>query len=252
MLPLFMIFIIVVTCYIVNIIIARRGREIKIREIHGLSAIDEAIGRVTEMGKPLHFTLGLSRFYSDTFAAFAILKHIATRCALMNAEPIVTNSVVTVHLATEEIVRSAYKKEGYSDRFHSDMVRFIAKDPFAYAAGALGVMEREGVSANIMIGTFGPATLLMAEGGRLTNAIQIAGTDDLEQLPFYFICCDYTIIGEEIYGAGAQLSKDPNVLGSLRGQDIIRYIIIFVILISIIFSIIGFNAPLDWFFEGLR
>lgn len=248
MFPLFIIFITIFFSYLINIILARRGREVEIRKIAGLSAIDEAIGRATEMGKPVHFTPGMSRFYSDTFAAFAILKHIAKKCALMNAEPIVTNSVVTVHLATEEILRSAYREAGHPDRFDEDMARFIAKDPFAYTAGALGVMEREEVSANIMIGTFGSATLLMAEGGRLTNAMQIAGTDDLEQLPFYFVCCDYTIIGEEIYGAGAQLSQDPNVLGSLKGQDIIRYAIIGVILLSIVLSLIGFTEPLDWFF----
>jgi hypothetical protein len=246
-LPIFILFVIIAGIYIYNIISARKGLNVNIRPIKGLVAIDEAIGRAVEMGRPIHFTLGISRFFSDTFAAFAILRHLASKCAEMGAYPIITNSVVTVHLATEEIVRSAYMASNYPDRYRPDMVRFIAKDPFAYSVGALDVMRQENVASNIMIGTFGSATLLMAEGGRILNTYQIAGTDDLEQLPFYFISCDYTLIGEEIYGAGAHLSGDKNVLGCLRGEDWLKIGIIALILAFTVLGIIGINAPLDWF-----
>lgn len=246
-LPVFLLFIVIASIYIYNIVRVRKGLAVRIRPIRGLVAIDEAVGRAVEMGRPIHFTLGMSRFFSDTFAAFAILRHLAMKCAEIGAYPIITNSVVTVHLATEEIVRSAYMSSNFPDRYRSDMVRFIAKDPFAYAVGALDVMRSENVSANIMIGTFGPATLLMAEGGRILNLYQIAGTDDLEQLPFYFVSCDYTLIGEEIYGAGAHLSGDKNVLGSLRGEDWLRVGIIALILTFTVLTSLGIDGPLLWF-----
>jgi len=245
--PLLILFVLIVGVYLFYIIRARRGAEFAVRPIAGLSAIDEVVGRATEMGRPVHFTLGMSRFYPDTFAAFAILRYIAEKCAEMGTRPIITNSVVTVHLATEEILRGAYGRSIHPDAFREDMVRFIAKDPFPYVAGALETMEGERVAGNIMIGTFGSATLLLAEGGRILGPMQVAGTDDLQQLPFYFVCCDYTLIGEEIFGAGAQLSADPTTRGNLAGQDVMRIIIIALILAFTALGLFGITQPFEWF-----
>jgi hypothetical protein len=55
--------------------------------------------------------------------------------------------------------------------------------------------------------------------GATTGAIQIAGTEQESQLPFFFTSCDYTLIGEELYAAGAYLSKDPMLMSTLKVQD---------------------------------
>ncbi|MBE3519897.1 MAG: hypothetical protein IMW97_06305 [Firmicutes bacterium] len=39
----------------------------RIRKIAGLEAIDEAIGRATEMGRPMHFTPGMSGFSPESY-----------------------------------------------------------------------------------------------------------------------------------------------------------------------------------------
>ena len=39
--------------------LARSGREMKIRKIAGLEAVDEAVGRATEMGRPILFVPGI-------------------------------------------------------------------------------------------------------------------------------------------------------------------------------------------------
>jgi len=67
------------------------------------------------------------------------------------------------------------------------------------------------------------------------------------QLPFFFAACDYTLIGEELFAASAYLSKDPKLLGSLKGQDVGKFIFLLVILFGVIFltlnSVLGFNLP---------
>jgi len=40
------------------------------------------------------------------------------------------------------------------------------------------------------------------------------------QIPFFFVACDYTLIGEELFAAQAYLSKDLRLIGSLKGQDV--------------------------------
>ena len=39
------------------------------------------------------------------------------------------------------------------------------------------------------------------------------------QLPFFVAACDFTLIGEEFFAASAYLSREPQQLGSLKGQD---------------------------------
>ena len=73
---------------------------------------------------------------------------------------------------------------------------------------------------------------ILAETGASTGAIQIAGTDSVFQLPFFITACDYTLIGEELYAASAYLSREPLLLGSLKGQDYGKLVIIAVAVIG--------------------
>jgi hypothetical protein len=54
----------------------------------------------------------------------------------------------------------------------------------------------------------------------------------VHQLPFFITACDYTLIGEELYAASAYLSRDPVLLGSLKGQDWGKIVILAVLLLG--------------------
>jgi len=63
------------------------------------------------------------------------------------------------------------------------------------------------------------------------GAIQLAGTARGYQVPFFAVICDYLLIAEEIYAAGAYLSRDPVQCGSIQGQDIgkiIAWVLMFI------------------------
>ena len=66
-----------------------------IRKIAGLDAITEAIGRATELGRPVHFTLGRGFFDAEhgaqTFEGLSMLKHVALTAARYGCRLIVTN-----------------------------------------------------------------------------------------------------------------------------------------------------------------
>lgn len=207
------------------------SQQYNIRKLTALQALDEAVGRATELGRPIHFTLGAGRFTPDTFAGFAMLGHLARKCAEYDCQLIVTNMQVTVHMAATEIVRSAYAEAGFPDRLRPDTVRFISKDEFPYVAGALSIIREKQAASNVLLGTCGSASLILVEGAHSAGAYQIAGTDDGEQLPFYFVACDQVLLGEEIYGAGAALGNDPILKGSFRGQDFLRMMIISAIIV---------------------
>jgi hypothetical protein len=80
-------------------------------------------------------------------------------------------------------------------------------------------MVRAKPAACFYAGTFFAESLILAETGNSIGAIQIAGTAEAAQLPFFVAACDYTLIGEELFAASAYLSGEPHQLGSLKGQD---------------------------------
>jgi hypothetical protein len=218
---------------------AKKAREIPIRRVPGLDALDECIGRATEMGRPVHYTMGLQDFEAETFASFEILRYAAGLCAKYDIPIIVTNYRAQVHPVTEEIVREAFVGEGKADAYKPDNVRFLSDNQLAYTAGCVGIMEREKVAANLLFGPFYAESLIFAEAGQKIGAIQIAGTARVAQLPFFVTTCDYTLLGEEIFAAGAYLSRDSVLLGSLLMQDLGKYIAVGLILIGSLLATAG-------------
>ncbi len=216
---------------------ARRGDRLFIRRIAGLDAIDEAVGRATEMGRPILYVPGLSDM-SDiaTIASMNILGEIAQKTAQYEVPIIVPNADPIVYTVAREVVKEACTKAGRPDVFNPDLVYFVTNNQFGYAAAVDGIMTREKPATNFFIGGFAAEALILAETGASTGAIQIAGTDYLLQLPFFVCSCDYTLIGEELYAASAYLSREPLLLGALKGQDICKAILLGLL---IIFSAIG-------------
>jgi len=220
-----------------------RTKDLPIRRIAGLDEIDEAVGRATEMGKPTHFTLGylLTGFDAQTFAGFEVLRYVAKKCAEYDAPIVVTNSHPVVYPVTEDIVRGAYQEAGRPDAYKAESVRYLSDSQLAYAAAVVGIIERERIAANIMIGQFYAESLIFAEAGVLVKAIQVAGTANTAQLPFFVATCDYTLIGEDIYAAGAYLSRDASQVGCLMAQELGKYVAVVLILAGSILKTIGIS-----------
>ena len=229
---------------IIMITRSRKGLKVPaIRKVSGLEALDEAIGRATELGQPVHYSPGIGDFQNaQTLASFAILGYVARMCAKYDTRLITTNRNPVVYSVTEEIVHQAFVAEGRSDSFVADDVRFMSDDQFAYASGVLGIMAREHVATNVMMGAFWAESLIFAEAGAISGAIQIAGTANTHQIPFFVAACDYALIGEELYAASAYLSKDPVLIGNLVGQDFGKIFGVVIILIGTIMATMGNNS----------
>lgn len=197
-----------------------------LRRIAGLDAIEEAVGRATEMGRPVHFSPGIGGITDtsapQTFAGLSVLQFVTELTAKYNTELIVTIRTAVVFPIAQETVRQSYLAAGKPDMFKEDTVRYLSSEQFAYAAGVMGIFFRHQVAANIMMGAFWAESMLFAEAGAQAGAIQVCGTASLAQLPFFVAACDYTLLGEELYAAGAYLSQDKVRIGSISGQDFIK------------------------------
>lgn len=226
---------------------AKQGKELYIRKINGLEAMDEAVGRATEMGKPVLFVPGIMDLDDmQTIAGLTILGKLAERTAAYHTKLIVPVSKSMVLTAAREIVKEAYMTSGYPDEYNQDDVFYLTDDQFGYVAGIDGIIMREKPASNFLLGCFYAESLIIAETGFACGAIQTAGTAQPSQLPFFVASCDYTLIGEELFAASAYLSKDPQQLGSLKGQDFGKFFLIILIIIGVILEISGIHFLKDF------
>lgn len=225
---------------LVYIALAKRNRDMFIRRIAGLDAVDEAVGRSTEMGRPILFTFGIGGLTDlATLAALSILRRIAKRSAQYETRLIIPNCDPIVMTAAQETVKQAYMEAGRPDLYREDDITFLTADQFGYAAGVDGILIREKPGTVFLQGTFYAEALILAETGHSVGAIQIAGTSMVTQLPFFVAACDYTLLGEELYAASAYIDRDPQLLGSLKSEDIAKIGIIFVLAAGAVLGTLG-------------
>ena len=214
---------------------ARKGKKMYVRPLAGINAVDDAIGRATEMGKPILYILGLGTAGDiATIAGFTILSRVAKRTAEYQTKVIVPVQDPVVLAVAQETVRTAYLEAGRPDQYNPENVFFVTSMQFPYVAAVNGIMLREHPATNFYMGVFYAESLILAETGNIAGSIQISGTDQVAQLPFFVAATDYTLIGEELYAASAYLSQEPVQLGTLKAQDYTKAIVMAFIILGAI------------------
>lgn len=236
--------------------VAASGKELYIRKIAGIEAVEDAVGRATEMGRSVLFVPGIQDMDSvQTVAGLTILASIAKKTAEYETRLSVPVSKSIVMSTGRETVKEAYLSQGRPDLFNEEMVFYITDEQFGYVAAVDGIMVREKPAACFYMGGFFAESLILAETGNYIGAIQIAGTAMPSQLPFFVAACDYTLIGEELFAASAYLSQDVKIIGSLKGQDmgkvLAMFFIIFGSLTATIYSLTE-NSSFEWLYEILQ
>ncbi|MBT3266970.1 hypothetical protein HN371_07440 [Candidatus Poribacteria bacterium] len=226
-----------------GILQGRAGRAIETRPIAGLVAAEDAIGRAVEMGRPVVFVTGTQSITKPgTVAGLSVLRLVAEKCAETGARLIVPCIDTIVTRIAIETVEEAYRQAGRHDQFVPDDVFFVSNRQLAYTAAVNGVIEREHPATVFLQGEFSAESLIFGETGSRAGAMMIAGTDKETQLPFFVTTCDHTLIGEELYGAGAAISEDAQLLGSLRGVDLGRVAVLALVAVGIVLEL----ARVEW------
>ncbi len=234
---------ILISCFIIEYFIqkAKGGGDIYMRPIPAMKAMEEAVGRATEMGSSVLYVPGISGLDEiDTISGVIILGHVAGMTAEYEAGLHVPCCVPIVMEAARESCKEAYLKKGRPDLYKDKMVHYVTDDQFAYAAGVNGIMLREKPAAIFYQGKFYAESLILAETGNSVGAIQIAGTGSSSQIPFFVTACDYVLIGEEFYAASAYLSGSPEMIGSIKGQDYVKLLCMLFIGVIFLFSIFNY------------
>lgn len=234
---IYFLLVLVVFCgaVVIFIVMARGGKPLKVRKIAGLEAVDEAVGRATEMGRSIVFIPGIQDMNDiQTIAGINVLAHVARTAAEYDAKVEVPTSRSLVMTTARETVQNAFLTAGRPDAYNEDLIYYVTDEQFGYVAYLQGMMVRQKPAACFYMGSFFAESLILAETGNSIGAIQVAGTAQPAQLPFFVAACDYTLIGEEFFAASAYLSGSPEELGSLKGQDVGKLIVGIGMLIGVV------------------
>lgn len=212
--------------------VARKRHDLFVRRIPGIDAIDEAIGRSAELGKPMTFTTGITSVGPTLYACLGVIHYVARGAACYSSKLFLPQYDPEVMAIAEDVVRDAYRMEGKLGAYDSRDMMYLSGEQFAYAAGYMGLVQREQVASAFLFGSFAAESLLLAEAGQQIGAMQVAASVSPEQVAFFLVTCDYTLIGEELFAASAYLSREPVQLGGVLGQDRSKLLIFLCIIVG--------------------
>jgi hypothetical protein len=214
----------------------KAGKAGELRPLPGFEELPELVGRAAETGQPLHVSVGVDGIggstTAETWAGLTVLRQLANAAAACDTPLLVTVSDATVLPIAQDILWRAHLRSGTPEGYDPTHVQLIAPEPMAYAAGVAGILERESLTANVMIGSFGDEYLLMGETGARRGVYQIVGTSAPQTLPLVYASADRTLIGEETFAGGAYTSRLPIQIASLLAEDWARWVLAAGILVA--------------------
>jgi len=221
----------------------RSGRVPTLRRIRAFDTLKGLPGRAVEAGRDLHLSLGIGSLVnettSDSLAGLAVLDYLAEQAAATGVSPIISMADPTVMLFAQNALRAAHADDPNRAEETYRHVRWIAPQPAAYAAGVVNLLNIDQVEANVMVGNFGDEYLLRGETAARRGIAHVGGTSNPNVLPFIYASAQETMLGEEIYAAGAYLQRRPAHIGSLAAQDMLRWLVALFILGGIVLASLG-------------
>ncbi len=218
----------------------RKGRLPYIRPIPGFNALEDAVGRAAEMGKPILYVPGLQDASNPaTVASMSLLSEVVKRAARLRTRVKVPNYSSITWPVAQNVTKEAYMKAGRPEDYDPDDVAYLTSRQFTFTAAVIGMMARLKTASNFLIGHFYSESLILAETGAETGAVQIGGTDSETQLPFLITTCDYMLIGEELFAAAALATDDPVSRSTIAAHDWFKILVMVLIGAGFVLSLLG-------------
>lgn len=220
----------------------RRGRPMQLRPLSGFEALRGQLGRGIETGRPAHISIGAGGIVGEdtlvTLAGASIVDSVAQEAADTGASPVVTVADGTAMVLAQDMLRHPYTRRGDLTGYDPLNVQVQGMQPFQYAAGAMEFLAHAQPVSNVMVGSFGPEVVLMAEEGVKQGLTQVAGASDARALSVLYPSAHHLLVGEEIFAAPAYLERRPGHLGRLRAQDLIRFLLALLIVAAAVVNLL--------------
>ena len=222
---------------------AKRGLVPEIRPIPALQAFDEAVGRAVELGRPVHFSTGMSgldnAFAPQTIAGLSIMKEVASLCGEHEVPMRYTATRSYMIPIAEDIIKTGYLSCGRPELFTPDTVVYVGESQPAFQASVVSYLMESKPATNFMFGGITAEAVQTLGAGAVAGSMQFAGTARMFYFPFILCLCDYSLIGEELFAAAAAVSGESAQLGVIKGQDVSKFVVLALLILGIILGTMG-------------
>jgi len=230
---------------------AEKGVTPFIRKIPALDAIEEAVGRSVELGKPTFFTIGGASmggtWTGGTLAAISMARYTADICSRKGSKMWTGTSIIDQVPLIDEAMRIGFLEGGDPEAYNYETDIKWFPNQMAYIAGCAGLYARSPPASQILLGSYMAECLAMCEVARRGGAFLIGGTDYRPYMPYMIAICDYALIGEEIFIASAYVSEDLALKNTIWAEDIAKAVMIVLTVIGALSNVIGFSDLITWF-----
>ena len=212
----------------------KRRSPANLREVPALTRLYRTLGLSMEDGTRLHISLGhgslLDAHGGSALAGLAMLRHIVERTSVSDKPSVASAGDPALGLLAQDTIQAGYQAAGVEELYVPTTGRVTGLSPFGFAAGAMSISQNENVSANIMVGHFGSEAALLTEASDRESVVMIGASDDLTGQSILFANTQDALIGEELFASGAYLGAGVSHVASLTVQDILRWLVIFILL----------------------
>jgi hypothetical protein len=246
--PLLLLFLLVfLGIWIVNYVVSQERLPVALRRIPAFDLIRNSMAEAAEDGRPVHLALGTAGIADvnsmQTMAALDVLDYLSEQVVVTTNMPLVTTANPTTLLLAQDISGRPFKDRGRLAQFDAQTVRFIGGSGetavSAYAAGILDLLDRQAVAANFLVGHFGDECVMMGEVAARHSIPQVAGSGNPAALALMALTADHMLLGEELFAAGAYLSRRPWHVSGLLAQDSARWIIVVLVAVIVALKTLG-------------
>jgi hypothetical protein len=213
------------------------------REIPAFAKLRRGIGLAVEAGQRLHLSLGSGGIYgprgAPALVGLSLLQRIARAASISDHPPVATNGEAVQAMLSQDTLHSAYRAVNAESQYDPAAGQVSGLTPFSYAVGTLPVIYDEQVSVNLLTGSFGSEVALIADASERTGSTTLAGSENLSAQAILYAATAETLIGEELFAAGAYIQAGPMHAASVRAQDILRWVLAGALLVGAALKLVG-------------
>ena len=249
----FILFMLTLALIYIGIWLARKGKTLSIKTISCVEALDEAVGRASEMGTSVWFGTGNAgldgQYATMNIAALSILGRVAELCGKYGVFLQYMCNIPHMLPISQDLIKEGYTKGGRPELYTDDMSIYVGASQSALVAATQGYLLDQKPSVVMIFGaTMYEMLNTLAFGSRI-GALMLAGTPRLYYQSATLLAADYQLIGEELYAAGALVSGDPIQVGAVQGEDWSKLVVLFLLIIFAIAVNLGnslYDFLLSW------
>ena len=226
----------------------------RFRPIAAYEKINKEINTSVEDGTQLHISLGRGGLIGPDSAAglagLSLLKQVIEKSSMCDHPPIASTGNAVLSILAQDTIRESSRAISLAEDRQNPSGELIGVTPFSYAAGTLTTIRDDNVSANVHTGWFGNEIIWLTTAGERQSSPTIAGTAQLPAQAVIYASASDPLIGEELFASGAYLGTSKLHEASITVQDVMRWIIIFLILGSVVTNLLGFNIFIESILAG--